>query len=68
MVGQNQTLVDNASINRPPLFVGENYPFWKVRMQIFLEFIGRGVWNVVVSGPYIPMINANNVKEPKPFS
>jgi len=27
MVEQNQTFAEGASINRPPLFTGENYPF-----------------------------------------
>jgi len=35
MVGQNQTFVEGASINRPPLFTSENYPFWKVRCKFF---------------------------------
>ena len=42
MVGQNQTFAKCVS-NRPPLFTGENYPFWKVGMQIFLEFVDRGI-------------------------
>ena len=39
MVGQNQTFAEGASINRPPLFTGENYPFWKIRMQIFWSLL-----------------------------
>jgi len=39
MVGQNQTFAEGAFINRLPLFTGENYPFWKVGMQIFLELL-----------------------------
>jgi len=27
MVGSNQTFAKGASIDRPPLFTGENYPF-----------------------------------------
>ena len=44
MVGQNQIFVEGASINRPPLFTGENYPFWKVRMQIFLLVSRSGMF------------------------
>jgi len=32
---------EGASINRPPLFCGVNYPFWKVRMEIFVESIDK---------------------------
>jgi len=51
MVGSNQTFAKGASINRPPLFTGENYPFWKVRMQIFLESVDRGIWDAILNGP-----------------
>jgi len=41
MVGQNQTFAEGASSNRLLLFAGVNDPFWKVRMQIFLEYVDR---------------------------
>ena len=28
---------EGASINRPPMFGGVNYAFWKIRMKIFME-------------------------------
>ena len=61
-----KTFAKGATINRPSLFVGENYPFWKVRMQNFLEFIDRGLWDVVLNGPFIPTIPINDVQENKP--
>jgi len=48
-------LVKGAYIHRPHMFSGVNYQFWKVRMKIFVESINRGIWNVIVNGPYIPM-------------
>jgi len=33
---------EGASINRPPLFCGVNYQFWKVRMKIFMHSIDKG--------------------------
>ena len=43
MVGQNQTFAEGASINRPPLFTGENYLsgklgckfFWNLFIEVF---------------------------------
>jgi len=32
-------LGESASINRPPLFCGENYQLWKIRMKFFVESI-----------------------------
>ena len=68
MVRQNQTFVKGASIDKPLLFISENYPFWKVRMQIFLESIDRGIWDAILNGPFVPTITVNNLQEPKPFS
>jgi len=68
MVGSNQSFAEGASINRPPLFIDENYPFWKVRMQIFLESVDRGIWDVVLNRPFVPFNIANEVQEPKPFA
>lgn len=68
MIGQNQTFVEGVSINIPPLFVGKKYPFQNVIMQIFPQFVDMGVWDVVINGPYIPMVIVNNIQEPKDFS
>ena len=68
MVGENQTFSMGVSIDRLPLFTGENYPFWKVRMQIFLESINRGIWDAILNGPFVPTITVNNLQEPKLFS
>jgi len=42
MSNTSQTFAEGASINMPPLFAGENYPFWKIRMKIFLESVNKG--------------------------
>jgi len=55
MSNTSQTFAEGASINRPPLFAGENYPFWKIRMKIFLESVDKGVWDAVVNGPFQPI-------------
>ena len=47
---------EGASINRPPLFWGFNYQFWKVRMKIFVESLDKGIWDAIENGPFIPKI------------
>lgn len=54
MANISQTFGESASTNRPPLFAGENYPFWKIGMKIFFESIDKDVWDVVINGPYGP--------------
>jgi len=49
------------------MFSGVNYQFWKVRMKIFIESIDRGIWNVIVNGPYIPMTIVNGVLVEKSY-
>ena len=45
---------EGASINRPPLFCGLNYQFWKVIMKIFVESIEKGIWDAIENSPFIP--------------
>jgi len=59
---------EGASINRPPLFCGVNYQLWKVRMEIFVEFIDKGIWNAIKNGPFIPMVENEKVIYEKPWS
>ena len=35
---------EGASINRPPLFCGVNYQFWKVIMKIFMHSTNKGIY------------------------
>jgi len=37
LVSQNQTFVEDTSINRPPLFVEEIIHFWKSTWKYFLN-------------------------------
>ena len=59
---------EGASINRSPLFCCLNYQFWKVRMKIFMESIDMGIWDAVVSGPFIPMQVVEEETVEKPWS
>jgi len=44
--------VECASIHTPLMFCGLNYPFWKIRMLIFMESIDKGIWDAIVNIPY----------------
>jgi len=44
---------EGASINRPPLFCGMDYQFYKVIMNFFVKSIDRGIWDAIVNGPFI---------------
>jgi len=57
-----------ASINRPPLFCGVNYQFWKVRMKIFKHSTDKGIWESIENGPFIPQVKRDEVFFNKPSS
>ena len=59
---------EGASINRPPLFSGVNYQFWKIQMKIFIESLDRGIWDAIVNGPYIPKTVIDGTAVDKPWS
>ena len=40
---------EGHSTQRPPLFDGSNYNYWKCRMKIYLQSIGFDLWNIVES-------------------
>ena len=48
-------LPEGNSTTRPPLFNGNNYGYWKVRMIIFLQSMDYELWEIIEKGPYIPM-------------
>ena len=67
MAGNQLTFAKGASISKPPLFCGMNYPFWKVQMKIFMESINRGILSVLVNWYTIPTHVADNKIVEKPY-
>src|SRR3954465_16026615 len=68
MASANQRPVfkDGGSNNKPPLFCGEYFDFWKIRMKAHLEAQGEEVWEVVLQGPHVPIMVINGVGSEKP--
>ena len=58
---------EGSSINRPPLFCGDNYAFWKVRMKIFMESVHRNIWQAIVTDFRIPTITKEGIETEKPY-
>ena len=68
MVENKLPFVEGASINRPLMFSGVNYQFWKIRMKIFIESIDRGVWDAKINGPYVSKTVVDGQCIEKPWS
>ena len=54
MASANFLFPEGNSINRPAIFNGEGYHYWKTRMQIFIEAIDLNICEAIEIGPYIP--------------
>ncbi|KAK8983114.1 hypothetical protein V6N11_057870 [Hibiscus sabdariffa] len=48
-------IYESQSITKPPFFNGDNYPYWKNRMMLFIKSNDYQVWDVVEDGPFIRM-------------
>lgn len=49
------TFAEGQSSNRPPLFNGEHYTYWKTRMRVYIQATDYKVWRVILNGPTIPI-------------
>ena len=41
-----------ASLGKIPVFSGEDYAYWKVRMRAFLQSMGAEVWDITKNQAY----------------
>ena len=44
---------EGASLNKPPLFYGQNYPIWWIRMKFFIQSLDKNIWNVISNNTYV---------------
>jgi len=49
-----QQISEAESITRPPLFTGDNYFYWKNKMEMFIKSTQYSLWKVITKGDYIP--------------
>ena len=66
MASSNFLFLEGNSINRPSIFNGEGYHYWKTHMQIFIEAIDLNIWEAIEIGPYIPTLVVENATTEKP--
>lgn len=45
------TTEPKGAYNRAPIFIGENYGYWKACMHIHMNSVDKGVWDVITNGP-----------------
>ena len=47
----SSSYIESFTTNRPPFFVGTDYPHWKTKMTWFLQSTDLNVWDVIEDGP-----------------
>jgi len=55
---------EGASLNKPPLFCGQNYPIWCIKMKFFIQSLDKNIWNVISNNTYVymPEINESSIE------
>ena len=61
----DSTFREGQSIIRPPFFDGNDYPYWKTRMRIYLQALDYEIWEIVCDDPFMPLTK-NEVEEDIP--
>ena len=61
-------IAEGGSSNRPPLFDGSNYYFWKGKMELFLKSQDNDMWAVITDGDFVPKTKKLAVKEKSTWS
>ncbi|MQM16239.1 hypothetical protein Taro_049193 [Colocasia esculenta] len=55
--------IEGQSVNRPPLFDGEDYTYWKTRMEYFLRGFDFQIWFIMEEGDLVVLNNRQNWTE-----
>jgi hypothetical protein len=56
---------EGGSSNRPPLFEGDDYYYWKDKMELFLRSQDNNMWSVIEIGEYTPLKDATTDAKPQ---
>ena len=52
---------EGHSTNRPPLFNGSNFVYWKARKKVYFQAIDFDLWHVVTNDPHTPTVLVNGI-------
>ncbi|CAL5197279.1 unnamed protein product [Lathyrus oleraceus] len=61
MAFTNPIFKDGGSNNKPPLFYGKYFYFWKIRMKAHLEAQGEEIWDAVENSQFVATSVVNGV-------
>jgi len=58
-MGSKFSFGEDAYLNRPPIFCGENYQLWCIRMKFFVDPLDRKIWDVITNNAFIHLLENN---------
>ena len=58
--------IESFTKNRPPFFIGTDYPYWKTKVTWFLQSTDLDIWDVIKDNPTFPLKLVDGVMVPKP--
>lgn len=61
MASANPIFKEGGNNNKPPIFSGEYFDFWKIHMKTHLEAQGEEIWDAVENGLFVPTSVVNGV-------
>jgi hypothetical protein len=53
---------DKFHVGKPPFFDGNNYDYWKKRMEVHFKALGRELWRIVMEGYVILTLRISRIK------
>ena len=56
MAQQINHIAEDHCINHSLYFNGEDYPYWKDRMRLFIKSTNIDIWEIIENGDYVPTI------------
>ncbi|EOX94433.1 Uncharacterized protein TCM_004012 [Theobroma cacao] len=65
MIPITTPLEKGQSMGRPYLFTSENYPYWKRRIDMFIQAHDTNVRTVILEGPYVPIKTVDHSEREK---
>lgn len=58
---------DGMASIRPPIFIGNNLAYWKIRTRAYLQSLGDDVWKIVEVGYQYPAVVPTDPVEKKSY-
>ena len=62
----NSSHIESFATNRPPFFMGTDYPYWKTKMTWFLQSTDLDIWDIIEDGSTFPSKLVDRVMVLKP--